>query len=197
MTGATGARRGTPTARPRTPDRRIHAAALLVLAGLLSGCGDVDERDAAARSTSPTATPAQSPPSTTRPNTALPRATQEPAGSDQPQPGTRPAPPPLPQAVATATRFAAAWARPDLPADRWWNGVAPWCEQRFAALLRTVDPANIPARRVTGPPRPAAGHQPGLITYTVPTDAGTLTVTVAALAGTWQVTNNDFRRTGR
>jgi len=141
--------------------------------------------------------PAESPPSTGAATPALPRTTQEPAGRDNAAPDKPPAPPPPAQAAQVVTRFATAWARPALPADRWWSDIAPWCEQRFAALLRSVDPANIPASKVTGPPLPAAGGQPGLITYTVPTDAGTLTVSVAALAGKWQVTNNDFRRTGR
>jgi hypothetical protein len=98
--------------------------------------------------------------------------------------------------VVTATRFAAAWAQPVLPAARWWAGVAPWCQPSYAELLRTVDPANIPATRITGPPRPVS-QQSGLATYTVATDAGVLTITVAALGGRWLVTNHDFARAGQ
>jgi hypothetical protein len=64
-------------------------------------------------------------------------------------------PPPEAQAVSTAARFAAAWARPDLPADQWSTGVKPWCTARYGALLEHLDSGSIPARRVSGPPKPA------------------------------------------
>jgi len=201
LTGATGVRRSRLAALPRPSDRSLGAgAALLIAAALLTGCGGNDtpreEPRSAPTPSAAAASPQGSPQSSDPATPGLPRASSEPAGTDHAVPDTAPAPPPTTRAAQVATRFAAAWARPALPADRWWTEIAPWCEPRFADLLRSVDPANIPARRVTGPPRPAI-TKPGLITYTVPTEAGLLTVTVAALGGTWLVTNNDFRRAGR
>lgn len=68
------------------------------------------------------------------------------------------------------------------------------CDDGFAHALRTVDPARVPAARVTG--RPVAVRAPagGAAAYEVATDAGTLTVTLAAVDGRWRVTGNDFVR---
>ncbi|MGC9670958.1 hypothetical protein ACNTMW_30975 [Planosporangium sp. 12N6] len=126
----------------------------------------------------------------------LPQAGPETPGHDDDKPA--PPPPPLAQAAATAGVFAAAWVRGGLPADQWWAGVAPLCEAGFAARLRTVDPANLPAMAVTGQPVPVgAPPAAGPAVYTVATDGGILTVTVAALGGKWLVTGNDFTRAAR
>jgi hypothetical protein len=101
------------------------------------------------------------------------------------------------QAAATAAGFATAWTRSDLPANGWWAGVSPLCEAGFAAKLRTVDPANVPATKVTGPPVTASNPGEGVVVYTVPTDGGMLSVTVAVIGGRWQVTGNNFGRTAR
>lgn len=117
------------------------------------------------------------------------------SGTDSVEPDHPAIPPPVAGAVVTATRFAEAWARPALPADRWWAGVSPWCEQGFANTLRTADPANVPATRTTGRPRPDMAAR-DFVVYTVQTDGGMLTIRVAALAGRWLVTEIDFQRAG-
>ncbi|MEV4826487.1 hypothetical protein [Micromonospora sp. NPDC049274] len=68
------------------------------------------------------------------------------------------------------------------------------CDDGFADALRTVDPARVPATRVTGRPVAAQGPTEGAAVYEVATDAGTLTVTLAAVGGRWRVTGNDFVR---
>ncbi|MFG3423360.1 hypothetical protein [Micromonospora sp. NPDC048063] len=128
----------------------------------------------------------------------VPKSTSEAPGSDDHGDERAPvAPPPAAQAPRVVAAFAVAWARPDLPEDVWWQRVAPHCEEGFAAVLRTVDPAQVPATQVTG--RPAAKQAPkdGAAVYEVPTDAGTLTVTLAAVNGRWAVTGNDFVRAVR
>jgi hypothetical protein len=110
-----------------------------------------------------------------------------------------PAPTGLPfgQASTAVAGFAAAWVRADLPTDRWWSGVAPFCEAGFARQLNTVDPANLPATKVTGNPVQISTPGEGVAVYTVQTDGGVLMVTVAAVNGRWLVTNNDFQRAVR
>jgi hypothetical protein len=61
--------------------------------------------------------------------------------------------------------------------------------------LHSVDPANVPASRVTGAPR-VISSTTDLLVATVPTDGGTLTVTCARFGRIWRVTLHDFRRTG-
>ncbi|MEV0732379.1 hypothetical protein [Polymorphospora sp. NPDC050346] len=93
--------------------------------------------------------------------------------------------------------FAAAWARPAVPADGWWQEVSRWCEATFAELLRTVDPAAVPASRVTGDPVLQSGPTDGVAVLEVATDAGSLMVTVGVVDGRWLVTGNDFVRSVR
>ena len=101
-------------------------------------------------------------------------------------------------ASRVATDYATAWARPGLPAQTWWRGVAAYAEPGYAELLRSVEPANVPAGRVTG-----AGHvvraAAGLVVVDVPTDAGTCRVTVADTSGTgeWKVSTHSWRPGGR
>ena len=89
--------------------------------------------------------------------------------------------------------FVAAWLRRDLAAADWWAGVAPFCEERFAELLRTTDPGRVPAERITGP-MTAVETRSDFLLADVPMDSGTLQVTVALIAGDWKVTNLDWRR---
>ena len=103
-------------------------------------------------------------------------------------------PPPAAQAPAVAVRFARAWVRSDLAADEWWRQVAKICDDGFAEQLRTVDPARVPAARVVGQPITKKSPKDGAAEYEIATDGGTLTVKVAALAGRWLVTGNDFQR---
>ncbi|MFF0256941.1 hypothetical protein ACFYPW_31150 [Micromonospora zamorensis] len=72
--------------------------------------------------------------------------------------------------------------------------MAPTCDDGFALALRTVDPARVPATRLTGPPVATQAPAGGAAVYEVATDAGTLTVTLGAVDGRWRVTGNDFVR---
>ncbi|MFV2021724.1 hypothetical protein [Micromonospora sp. LOL_023] len=118
-------------------------------------------------------------------------------GGDGHDVGAPVAPAPPVQAAPVAAAFATAWARPDLTAQAWWQGVAALCDDGFAAALRTVDPAQVPATRVTGQPVVVEAPEAGAAVYDVPTDAGTLTVTLSDVGGRWVVTGNDFSRAVR
>jgi hypothetical protein len=103
----------------------------------------------------------------------------------------------LGNAVRVAERFTAAWARPELGAQTWWRGVAAYAEPGYAALLRTVEPSNVPAHRVTGAGR-SVRVDGGVVVVDVPTDAGTcrVTVTAAAGTGTWRVSTHELSTGG-
>lgn len=118
----------------------------------------------------------------------------EPPGRDDHDHDVLDSPPLADRAAPVAAGFAAAWARSDLPASRWWPAVAAYCDEDFARSLRTVDPALVPASRVTGRPTAAQTPRDGRAVFEVPTDAGTLTVRLAGVGGRWRVTDNDFRR---
>jgi hypothetical protein len=113
-------------------------------------------------------------------------------GSSEPSsedgPGTAASAPPAPAAQTTAEAFVRAWAYPDLPAAAWLAGVTPYAAPGYATLLRTVDPATIAARTVTGPGA-AVVSTSAVNVYAVPTDAGTLLVTCNLLNGRWLVTS--------
>ncbi|RBJ11092.1 hypothetical protein DRA43_01465 [Micromonospora provocatoris] len=124
----------------------------------------------------------------------LDTSSAEPPGRDDHDHDVPEAPPPAHRAAPVAAGFAAAWARSDLPASRWWPAVAAYCDEDFARSLRTVDPALVPASRVTGRPTATQTPRDGRAVFEVPTDAGTLTVRLAGVGGRWRVTDNDFRR---
>lgn len=89
-------------------------------------------------------------------------------------------------AVDAATRFVRAWARPHLPATRWLADLRPLAVAAYADLLATVDPANVPARHVTGSARVAMAID-GRVDVDVPTDAGLLRVSVLREGTRWLV----------
>lgn len=172
----------------------IAVAIGFAVASLAAGCTTpADPRWSQTASSDPTGAshPAAGP--IGAPTTAPPRSPTASVGRDDHDSDATAAP--ITAAADIAARFATAWSRPALPGDQWWAALAPLCESRFAEQLRTVDPANVPASAVTGPPTPAQPPKPALAVYTVPTNAGTLTITVSAGTGTWLVISNNFTRT--
>lgn len=91
-------------------------------------------------------------------------------------------------AMTVALAFGRAWATPPSATapDQWWVGVSRHTTQALAERLREVDPATLPATRVTG----AAQSVLGGVTSAevrVPTDAGPLLVVCVLVAGRWVV----------
>ncbi len=98
-----------------------------------------------------------------------------------------------PAALDVAGRWAAAWVRPPdgTPVATWLNGLRPTTTDEYLGVLGAVDPANIPATRVTGAPR-AVRVSPRSVRADVPTDALTLVVTVVDTdSGGWKVSGYD------
>jgi hypothetical protein len=109
-----------------------------------------------------------------------------------------------PAALNVATKWTEAWVKhpPGTTTATWVNGLRPFTTDEYLGVLTTVDPANVPASRVTGPPR-AVAVAPSSVRVDVPTDALTLVVLVvntgagsgapgaAGAAGEWRVAGYD------
>lgn len=93
-----------------------------------------------------------------------------------------------PEALATARRWAHAWVHhPDgITAEQWTEQLRPYTTEEYLPLLRSVDPANIPSRAVTGPPR-AVSVTAGSVQVDVPTDGALLRLTVIRTGAGWRV----------
>ncbi|MEU5780304.1 hypothetical protein [Micromonospora lupini] len=166
----------------------VSAVAIPVLLATLSGCfrsgpaaGEVPQNGG---------------PSPTAGGTVASATPPEPLGRDDEDDDEGPTAP-VAKAAPAAAAFATAWARPGLDAARWLEGVTPLCVPRFAEQLRTVNPANLPASRITGRPRATYPVRDGGGQFAIPTDRGTLLVSVADIKGRWLVTGNDFKRAGQ
>jgi hypothetical protein len=165
----------------------VYLAAALIITGT-SGCGTPATPHPRGSATAPhDATPAR--PSPTSEPLSSSSATASPSPVRDGLGPTRTSGPA--DALAVADGFAHAWVRGNLPAPRWWAGVAPFCDPHLAGQLRTTDPGRVPASRVIDPPF-ARTVTPGSAVYDFSTDNGVLVVTVTLLAVGWRVTNVDF-----
>lgn len=94
------------------------------------------------------------------------------------------------EAIAVATRAMADFARPQAEATQWANDFARWLTPQATADYSTVDPANIPVSRVTGPATMAVDESNGYgVTVTLPTDIGPYAVQLLRTSkdSTWKV----------
>jgi hypothetical protein len=81
------------------------------------------------------------------------------------------------QAVDVAQKAMADFARPAVEEKQWANDLARWLTPQATADYSAVDPANVPANRVTGPAALSVDETNGFgVTAAVPTNAGTYTV---------------------
>lgn len=79
-------------------------------------------------------------------------------------------------AVDAAAKAMTAFARPDLDYDTWWTSVEPLLTQQAAQDYAYVDPANVPARQVTGSAQLVDETSAYIAGVEVPTDVGVYTV---------------------
>jgi hypothetical protein len=81
------------------------------------------------------------------------------------------------QAVDVAEKAMADFARPAVEERQWANDLARWLTAQATADYSAVDPANIPANRVTGPATLSVDEANGYgVMAEVPTNAGTYAV---------------------
>jgi hypothetical protein len=95
-------------------------------------------------------------------------------------------------ALSAAARWSAAWVnhKPGMSAQQWVAGLQPFTTDEYLGTLTDVDPANIPATKVTGEPR-AVRVAARSVSVTVPTNALTLTVLVVSTENGWRVAGYD------
>lgn len=173
----------------------VVAVAVLVGAGAAAVGGGSDTGGLLAAPASTTVVPA--PLSTAGPSmSSAPSATPNPTVLP-PVPVLAPTTLPLSAAPAAALqvagRWAAAWVRPPAGTtqQQWLQGLSATTTAEYLGVLYTVDPANIPATRVTGAPT-ATRVAPRSVQAEVPTDTVKLLVTVVISdAGDWRVSDSD------
>lgn len=86
-----------------------------------------------------------------------------------------------------ARDFVRRWARPaqDTPRDAWMNGVVPYVAPEARVELKSIDPRNVPASKVTG--KATVRSRTGSVaTVRVPTDADPIDVTLLRQRDTGQ-----------
>lgn len=95
-------------------------------------------------------------------------------------------------ALSVAARWTGAWVDhpPGVPAQKWVDGLRPFTTDEYLGVLVGVDPANIPATRVTGEPK-ATKVAARSVQVTVPTNALTLDVLVVLTDDGWRVAGYD------
>lgn len=143
--------------------RAVAAAAALVLTTTTAGCTD-READVEARAS----------------NAAAGNATQAPVAGGNDEHADLPTPAPAPTwddtsrsaALSVAETAMQAFARPTLEHDRWWAELAPLLSADARHAYQGTDPAEVPARAVTGRPVLTDEASPYLAPVRVPTDAG-------------------------
>jgi hypothetical protein len=118
---------------------------------------------------------------TTTVSTSLPTRITQP-------PQTPTSAPPSPQALDVMTLWAKAWVNhpQGVTNAQWLDGLRPYTTEEQIAIMASVDPANIPATQVTGPPTPKTSYTTS-VEGTVPTNGGVLTITVISTPAGWRV----------
>jgi hypothetical protein len=111
--------------------------------------------------------------------TRLPTPTQQPSSA-----------PAAPQALETATAWAQAWVfhPAGTTNERWLDRLRPHTTEEYIGVMATVDPANVPANAVTGPAVAKLSFERS-VEVEVPTDNGTLRITVIKTDNGWKVAN--------
>lgn len=85
--------------------------------------------------------------------------------------------------VQAASTTMAAFAQPGVDHDTWWAGLREHITPESAPDLVLVDPANIPASRVTGDGRITADTSAAVASVVVPTDSGDWTLVMVRASG--------------
>lgn len=95
-------------------------------------------------------------------------------------------------ALTVATKFASAWLHhTGVTPAAWHAEVAKYATSALSDELDGVDPADVPADRVTGP-FVEIDFDASYVQYRVPTDSGTLTLYLRASKGHWLVSGVDW-----
>ncbi|MFF5990240.1 hypothetical protein [Prauserella flavalba] len=103
--------------------------------------------------------------------------------------------PPAPAALRVAANWASAWVNhpQGVTNEQWLEGLRPYTTEEYLPVMRSVNPANIPATKVTGEPR-ATSSFTSSVEVQVPTDGPTLSITVVSTNAGWRVA--DYNQAG-
>ena len=138
------------------------------------------------------------PTTTTTQNVAPAPAPTDTSTTSSPLPTRLPAPPspstaaPDPAALDVAVRWTTAWANhpAGVSTYQWLQGMRPYTTEEYMTIMESIDPANVPATKVTGPAT-AISSVAGSIDVRVPTDSGPLAITLIKTDAGWRVTHYD------
>jgi hypothetical protein len=100
--------------------------------------------------------------------------------------------PPNGDAVRVAKQWAAAWVNhpAGMTSEQWLAQLKPFTTEEYLPVMSTVDPANIPATKVTGEPVVGTSY-PSSVQLTIPTDGPKLAITVVSTNAGWRVADYD------
>ena len=101
--------------------------------------------------------------------------------------------PPNFDALRIAKEWANAWVNhpAGMTSEQWLNGLRPFTTEEFlAAKMASVDPANVPATKVTGEPQVTQSFT-NSVQLTITTDGPKLAITVVTTNAGWRVTAYD------
>jgi hypothetical protein len=101
--------------------------------------------------------------------------------------------PPAPQALDVAQKWVAAWVKhpAGITSQQWLDQLKPYTTDEFLPQMGTVDPANVPATKVTGA-AVSVDSTTSSVVADVPTDGGTIQVTVITTPSEgWRVSKYD------
>lgn len=160
----------SPDRGRRAVNRRTVAIAPLVLVLALAGCVGSNDQPA------PAASPTRSSAPPTAPNPVNP---SPPFDDETVAPVPEAAEDSQSAAVTAAERAVTAFARPDLSYEEWIAGLYPHLTQTGAAAYEDTDPANVPAREVTGPGTILPASTEVALIVQIPTDAGLYNVSLS------------------
>ncbi|GAA2349044.1 hypothetical protein GCM10009854_28270 [Saccharopolyspora halophila] len=95
---------------------------------------------------------------------------------------------PDPAGVEIAEKWGDAWVNhpPGTDKQQWLSGLKPYTTDEFYTVMSTVDPANA-GNAVTGVPMAVGPASPGVMQVKLPTDVGTLRVTLNKTEAGWRV----------
>ncbi|GAB7190757.1 hypothetical protein NUM3379_14640 [Kineococcus sp. NUM-3379] len=173
--------------------RRPSAAALLG-AALLCGCAGPQEpgpaRGPGSSAGGPAAPGGGAGPLGTAPAPAPPPLDDN--GPTEAAVPEQPGPEEARQAVERAVGFLRAFARRDLPQDRWWQGVSGFLTPAAAEVYSATAVENVPVSSVdAASARLAPATTAFVASVTAGTDDGVYTVTLVRAGGTWLVERCD------
>lgn len=102
---------------------------------------------------------------------------------------------PDPEALRVAREWVQRWAThpPGTTVEQWVERLRPYTTEEYLPRMRSVDPANIPATKVTGEPK-ATESFTSSVDVEVPTDGPTLTLSVVRTDAGWRVAGYDQAR---